>query len=58
MDCCTLVLSGVDLCMFALSEMGFGAVELNLSAAFNISVLKIKAKTVKVILNLSKLGSL
>lgn len=51
--------------MLALSGMCFGAAELNLSAAFNVSVLKTKAKTVKAILNLSesslnlsKLGSL
>ena len=40
--------------MFALSGMSFGAAELNLSAAFNTPAPKIKAKTVKAILNLSK----
>ena len=49
-----LVLSEENLCSFALSGMGFGAAELNLSAAFNVPAPKIKAKTVKAILNLSE----
>ena len=54
MDCCAYVLSGADLRVFALSERDCCEAELNLSAAFNVSALKIKAKTVKAILNLSK----
>ena len=54
MDFCADILLEEDFCMFALSGMGFGAAELNLSAAFSAFAPKIKAKTVKAILNLSE----
>ena len=56
MDFCADILLDMDLCTFALSVsgMGFGGAGLNLSAAFNVPAPKIKAKTVKAILNLSK----
>ena len=44
--------------MFALSERDCCEAELNLSAAFSASAPKIKAKTAKAILNLSKWSSL